>query len=65
MVIITVEELDATAVSTAMACDLQGRVLATATLSGTTGSLPLQGRHGVVIITVATPAGLLATKVIL
>lgn len=65
VVIITVEGLDATSVSTAMACDLQGRLLATATVNGATGSLPLQGRRGVVVISVATPVGLVATKIIL
>ncbi len=65
VVILTIEGLDATAVSTVMACDLQGRVLASGTVSGATGSLQLRGHHGAVIISAATPAGLAAVKVIL
>ncbi|MDE5785581.1 MAG: right-handed parallel beta-helix repeat-containing protein, partial [Duncaniella sp.] len=65
LVVLNVGGLDATHTSTAMACDLSGRVLTAVNFTGSTVSLELQGVKGVVIISAATPRGLVAVKTLL
>ncbi len=65
LVVINVDGLDAADSSVARACDLSGRMLAAVTFTGTTASLDLSSYKGIVIITVATPRGLAATKTLL
>ncbi|MDE6581138.1 MAG: right-handed parallel beta-helix repeat-containing protein [Duncaniella sp.] len=65
LVVLNVEGLQPGDTSTAMACDLSGKVLATVTFSGTTASLDLRGITGVVIVSVATPRGHTALKTLL
>lgn len=65
LVVLNVDGLDATSHSTATACDINGRVLAAVNFTGSTVSLELQGVRGVVIISAATPRGIVAVKTLL
>ncbi len=65
LAVLNVEGLQPGDTSTAVACDLAGHALTSVTFSGATASLRLQGVHGVVIISVATPRGNVAVKTLL
>ncbi|MBD5344839.1 MAG: hypothetical protein HDR90_07645 [Bacteroides sp.] len=65
LIVVTVEGLDAADTSTAMACDVNGRMLAAVTFSGSTASLDLRGHSGVAIVTLSTPRGITSLKALM